>query len=103
MMSRQSRRELVAAVAPRYRQAGKKERGRILDEFVANTGYQRKYAIGLLNHPSRAVSSVRKKTSKPHPRRYDGLVQQALLRCWHAAHGICSKRLVPYLPELVAV
>lgn len=30
-------------------------------------------------------------------------VQQALVTCWRAANGICSKRLVPYLPELVRV
>jgi len=32
----------------RYRRARKKERGRILDEFVATTGYHRKHAIALL-------------------------------------------------------
>jgi hypothetical protein len=30
-------------------------------------------------------------------------VQQALITCWQVANGICSKRLVPYLPELGAV
>ena len=102
MMSQASRRELLAAVAPRYRQAGKAERSRILDEFVASTGYQRKYAISLLNHPARATASADTR-GKKHPRRYDFAVQQALISCWRAANGICSKRLVPYLPELVAV
>lgn len=32
----------------RYRKARKKERGKILDEFVATTGYHRKHAIALL-------------------------------------------------------
>ena len=32
----------------RYRQASKKDRGGILDEFVATTGYHRKHAIALL-------------------------------------------------------
>ena len=32
----------------RYRKARKKERSRILDEFVATTGYHRKHAIALL-------------------------------------------------------
>jgi hypothetical protein len=61
MMSQQSRRELARTVAPLYRQAGKAERRQILDEFVMNTGYQRKYAISLLNHPERVVASPRKK------------------------------------------
>jgi hypothetical protein len=33
----------------RYREASKKERSAILDEFVKTTGYHRKYAIALLN------------------------------------------------------
>jgi hypothetical protein len=36
-------------------------------------------------------------------RRYPLAVQRALITCWHIANGICSKRLIPYLPELVAV
>src|SRR5579859_317813 len=101
MMSQQSRRELLAAVAPRSREARKRERGSILDEFVASTGYHRKYAISLLTHPLRAPGPP--KAGKKHPRRYDFAVQQALIACWRAANGIWSKRLVPYLPELVAV
>lgn len=100
MMSKQSRRDLLAAVAPRYREASKRERGRILDEFVASTGYHRKYAIHLLTHPLRTTAAPRK--GRKHPRRYDFAVQQALVTCWRASNGICSKRLVPYLPELVA-
>ena len=45
MMSLQSRRELLAVVAPRYRAASRIERARMLDEFVASTGYHRKYAL----------------------------------------------------------
>jgi hypothetical protein len=101
MMSKQSRRELLAAVAPRYREASRAERGRILNEFVASTGYHRKYAIHLLTHPLSAPAPRR--SGKKHPRRYDFAVQQALITCWRASNGICSKRLVPYLPELVAV
>jgi hypothetical protein len=100
MMSLESRRELLAVVAPRYRLARRAERGRILGEFVASTGYHRKYALTLLNHP-RSKASARK--SRQRPRRYTFAVQQALSICWRAANGICSKRLVPYLPELVSV
>jgi hypothetical protein len=54
----------------------------------------------LLNHPI-TKGTARKKRSRP--RRYPFAVQQALVVCWRAANGICSKRLVPYLPELVRV
>jgi len=100
MMSIASRRELLAVVAPRYRAAAGQERTRILEEFLASTGYHRKYALSLLNHPI-TKGTARKKRARP--RQYGFAMQQALVTCWRAANGICSKRLVPYLPELVRV
>ncbi len=100
MMSVTSRRELLAVVAPRYRATRGEERGRILEEFVASTGYHRKYALSLLNHPITKGTAHKKRV---RPRQYAFAVQQALVTCWRAANGICSKRLVPYLPELVRV
>lgn len=100
MMSMTSRRELLAVVAPRYRGAQGQERRGILEEFLASTGYHRKYALSLLNHPI-TKGTARKKRARP--RQYAFAVQQALVTCWRAANGICSKRLVPYLPELVRV
>ena len=43
-----ARDELVAAIAGRYAQGDRAERGRILDEFVAVTGFHRKHAMRLL-------------------------------------------------------
>ena len=100
MMSQQSRRELLAVVVPRYRAAQGRDRKRILDEFVGSLGYHRKYALHLLNHPPKAPPP-HKKRHRTH--RYTAAVQRALITCWRATNGICSKRLVPYLPELVAV
>lgn len=100
MMSIASRRELLAVVAPRYRAAEGQERTRILEEFLASTGYHRKYALRLLNHPMMKVAGRKKRARR---RQYVFAVQQALVSCWRAANGICSKRLVPYLPELVRV
>jgi len=100
MMSLASRRELLEVVAPRYRTAHGQERSRILEEFVASTGYHRKYALRLLNHP---LSKAPARKHRQRVRHYPLAVQQALISCWHVANGICSKRLVPYLPELVAV
>ncbi len=100
MMSLASRRELLAVVAPRYRTAQAAERTRILEEFVASTGYHRKYALVLLNHP---LTKAAARTPRQRPRRYTFAVQRALITCWRIANGMCSKRLVPYLPELVAV
>jgi len=51
-----ARDELVAAIAGRYAQGDRAERGRILDEFAAVTGFHRKYeeiAIPLIHAPAR--------------------------------------------------
>jgi hypothetical protein len=64
-MSQHSRRELLAVVVPRYRAACRTDRKRILDEFVGSLGYHRKYAIELLNHPSKAPPLRKKQHRTP--------------------------------------
>jgi hypothetical protein len=48
-ISTETRRELVAAIRERYRSALALDKQRILDEFVAVTGYHRKHAIRVLS------------------------------------------------------
>ena len=50
-MSHRSRWEYFRAIYARYRQADRKLKQVILNEFCANTRYNRKYAIRLLNGP----------------------------------------------------
>jgi hypothetical protein len=99
MMSQRSKRELFAEIRPRYLKAKKAQKQKILDEFMAATGYHRKYAIRLLKH-----GYLRRK-SKPKGRRatYRGEVVQALEQIWEIYGRICSKRLHPYLPEGIKV
>lgn len=97
-MSYGSIREYAAAVRPRYRAASKAEKGRLLDEFCAVTGYHRKAAVRLLG---RAVLTPGRRRGRQ--RQYGTVVAAALKEVWEAADRICSKRLTPYLPELVAV
>ncbi len=96
-MSFRGKRELLVQVAPRYSSARHGQRSVILDEFVAVTGYDRKYAIRLLLGPIRPPAPIR----RPRAAHYGSGVQQALSVVWSAANGICAKRLVPFLPELV--
>jgi len=99
-MGLKSRQELLASIGPRYRQASRKEKQQILDEFVAATGYHRKYAIVLLNQS--VVKSPNSRSSrKGRPRVYTTEVAEALVMVWQAANRICAKRLVPFLPALV--
>ena len=96
-MTKQGKQELLKAVRPRYRTASKREKSRILDEFVAATGYNRKYAIHLLRAgPSRP-------TQKRRGRRliYGPDVVAALVQVWEACGHLCGKRLQHFMPDMV--
>jgi hypothetical protein len=43
-----ARREVLSAVAERYRSAGRMEKGRILDALCRTTGWHRKHAVRAL-------------------------------------------------------
>ncbi len=96
-LSFKSKRELLLQIAPRYNEASPALKTVILDEFVAATGYARKYAIRLLSHPVVPKLTIERPRS-PH---YGPEVQQALHLAWTAANHICAKRLIPFLPTLV--
>lgn len=97
-MTRNSKRELLEAIRPRYLRASKAEKTRILDEFVASTRYHRKHAIRLLKHGVKA--SGKKKPGKS--KRYQGEVVIVLTKIWAICGQICSRRLHPFLSEMVA-
>ena len=96
-MSYRARRELLVRVAPRYQETRGAQKSRILDEFVAATGYARKYAIRLLHGPVQAPAPIQRVRTP----RYGPAVREALTVAWSAANGICAKRLVPFLPDLL--
>ena len=96
-LSYRAKRELLFQIAPRYREASSALKEVILDEFVAATGYTRKYTIRLLNHPADLKLTI----ERPRPSHYGPAVQQALHLAWTAANHICAKRLIPFLPLLV--
>lgn len=110
-MSIKSRKEILFYTRKRYLVAGSKDKGKILDEFVSVTGYLRKYAIHLLNKKPQlykygdkaANTDNGKKVKRTNKRKYDESLKAALLTIWYAANQICSKRLVPFIPELLIV
>ena len=97
-MSKSGRDEVVKRVHPRYLKAPKTEKGQILDEFIATTGYHRKHAIRLLKHGLPAG----RREWRGRQRVYSGEVVRQLVGIWEVTGRICGKRLQPFLPTLVA-
>jgi hypothetical protein len=81
---------------PQYLKAPRAGKKVMLDNFVAATGLSRKHAIALFSADGTNASRTRQRSKK-----YDDVVQEALLILWEAANRICSKRFVPFLPELI--
>jgi hypothetical protein len=105
-----ARQEVTKATAGQYRGASKKEKGKILEQFIATTGYSRWYARLVLRHEGRRIQTdkqtivvVERKLSAKRKRApgYDEKVQTALVRLWRIMDYICGKRLQPQLPELI--
>lgn len=90
--------ELVRALRERYASAPREAKTRILEEFATMSGYHRKSAIRLLNGTARLLDE------RPcrRPRLYDEAARQALIVLREAADRICSKRLKPLVPVLLA-
>lgn len=102
----EERRAVVRATARRYQRGAKKEKHKILDEFVELTGYNRCYARRVLRHhgqpapgPRKGFSGKRRRSRRC--RQYDEKVLVALRRIWLILDFICGKRLVAIMAEVL--
>ena len=94
-MGKNERQAYLKAIRSRYRRARKKVKVTILDEFCAVCGYNRKYAIRLLNQ-----------YGKPRKKRRPGRkpiyaspeLLTALKRIWFTSDQMCSKKLKAAIP-----
>lgn len=96
-MTLKSVKEYVAAIHDRYQRENKEGKGKILDEFVKVTGYHRKAAIRLITATAKTTTGHRGR-----PARYRSVLP-SLKAIWEASDRLCSKRLQPFLPELIQV
>lgn len=107
-----TRKKLTAETAKRYCTAGKKQKGKIIDEFVANTGYNRKYAIHILknaaeiktthfnNVEKRSVRTIQKARKKRVYEKYYGEdVRAEVIHIWNFSMFLCAKRLVTFIRD----
>ena len=111
-LTAKEKRSATKVTAPRYQKAKKKQKGLILEEFAALTGYDRCYAAYLLRtHGKRVhfgkntviVADAGKRITKPRQRFYDHLVLAALSAIWHIMDCICGKRLAPMRKTIIPI
>lgn len=96
-MTHAARAELTHVVRPRYCAATGVEKRKILDEFIAVTGYHEKSAIRALN----AKPTTKRQQSRCRPSLYDEASRAALIVLWEASDRVCGKRLRALLPILL--
>ena len=89
-ISAQARLELFQALRERYREASRREKGRILDEFVAVAKCHGKHAVRLLGRPGEESTTF---ATAPGRRVYDEAVREAPVVLWEVSDRICGKRL----------
>ena len=96
-MSPRSKREYREAVHLRYKNATRREKTAILDEFCATCGCHRKHAIRVLKRFKRFTKPKTKKRGKPVVYQNEA-IGKPLKEIWLKANLPCSKRLKAILP-----
>jgi len=107
-MSPKSKKEYTAAIKTRYHQANKTEKHFILDEFCTICGYNRKYAIRLLNSIMKPQNTS-KLTKRGRKAKYsEPMILKILRHLWRITNLPCSKRLkvilqlwLPHYPHFI--
>ena len=98
IVNRESIREYVARQRHRYRRASRADKGRILDEVTAVTGYHRKSALRSLSGRRREARGGR----VGRPVEYGPDVAAAARVVHEAAGGIGARRLQPFVGEMAS-
>ncbi|MFO7928152.1 MAG: hypothetical protein R6U35_00635 [Candidatus Humimicrobiaceae bacterium] len=114
MLAMKHKKAITTETHKKYRKATKKEKSKILDEFINFTGYNRTYAARMLRlAPGKVVGYSKqggknikyvigkKKKKRKRERIYGHDVFVALKRTWTVFDFICGKRLAPFMTEAV--
>ena len=94
-MTVNERRKYLKLMKPRYQQAKRGERSRLLTEMQEVTSLHRKSLLRLLH----ASSLARKKRTTPRKRTYGLAIEQVILVVWESLDYVCAERLTPVLAE----
>lgn len=99
-MNNMTKKELIAATKKRYLKADKTTKGKMLDEFCGNIGYNRNYAIRILQagyDNNRTAERGRKKRKN----KYDSRTMLAAKKIWELLDFPCGQRLRPMLEPMI--
>jgi hypothetical protein len=80
------RMELATAIRGRYAATASKDKRRILEEFIAATGYHEKSAIRVLNNPP----ELKRCATRQRPSLYDEAARGALIVLWEASERVTA-------------
>ncbi len=98
-LSMAERKAVTKQMAGRYARASKVEKGRILDELCALTGWTRRHARRALG----SAGSPPAARARPSVRIYGPEVLEPLKVVWATLNGPAGKRLAPFMAEVVEV
>jgi hypothetical protein len=114
MLTMRQKKAVTRELRDRYSKSSKKEKTMMLDEFIRLTRYSRSYAaralrlkevLGYMQIEGKRVRLVRdkRKTKRKKKKIYDEGVLVSLKEIWKISDYICSKRLAPFLSEIIPV
>ena len=114
MLTMRQKKAVTKELKDRYQRASKKEKTMLLNELIRLTRYNRSYAaralrvkevLGYISIAGKRVKLVRdnRKIKRKKKKIYDQEVLAALKEIWKIGDYICSKRLAPYLSEIIPV
>jgi hypothetical protein len=104
------KKKAAAILASRYQKAGKKQKGKMLDEFITLTGYCRTHASYVLSMHGKRMrvsknrviqADVRKRGRRGRKKIYTEDVKKVLIKIWYIMDCICGKRLAPVMGPTV--
>jgi len=99
-MTTMTKKELISATKKRYLKASKKAKSKILDELCNNIGYNRSYAIRIMQagYDNHIVADRGRKQRKD---KYDSRTIVAVEKIWKLLDFPCGQRLQPMLAPMV--
>ncbi len=97
-LSMAERKAVTKQMARRYQKVSKGEKGRMLDELCALTGWTRRHARRAL---AQAIAGRPEPPRRPRPRTYGSEVLEPLRFVWATLGGPAGKRLAPFMAEAV--